>query len=195
MPTIDTSKIEGFEKMSDAEKIAALTGFEIPEAVDLSGYVKKSMFDSKCSELAAANKALKGKMTEDEAKQAEAAEKAKADQAERKKLAADLKEANQKLATMTYTNSYLAIGYDKKLAEEAAQAIVSGDMAKVFACQQKYNTAKEAEIKANLMNGDPRPGGGGGTDGKDPAVERAKELAKAVGGTNESIQKTLDYYS
>ena len=194
MPTIDTSKIEGFDKMTDAEKIAALTGFEIPEQVDLSGYVKKTMFDSKCSELAAANKALKSKMTDDEAAKAEAAEKAAADQAEREKLQADLKAANEKLAALTYTNSYLAIGFEKKLAEETAAAMVAGDMAKVIANTQKHNATREAAIKAELMNGDPRPGSGGGTDGKDAAVEKAKELAKSIGGTTESIQKTLEHY-
>ena len=66
MPNIDPSTIEGFENMSDAEKVTALLGLDIPERVDLSGYVKKDVFDKTSSELASAKKSLREKMTAEE---------------------------------------------------------------------------------------------------------------------------------
>ena len=64
MATIDTSTIEGFDGMTADEKVAALLGVQIPDAVDLSGYVKKDVFDSKASEAATLAKQLKAKTTE-----------------------------------------------------------------------------------------------------------------------------------
>lgn len=196
MPTIDTTKIENFDKMTDAEKIAALTAFEIPESVDLNGYVKKSVFDKTASDLAAAKDALRGKMTEDEAKKAERDEQAASDKAEREKLSAELEAAHKEIARMTYMNSYLAIGFDKKLAEETAAAIVTGNMAKVIENTQKHSEAQKAALKAELMNSDPKPGyGGNGTSKEDQDVAFGKEVAARVGGGAETYKQALDYYS
>ena len=70
MAKIDTSGIEGYAEMTAEQKLAALEGFDIPDP-DLSGYVKKDLFDKKASELAAAKKQLGEKMTEDEQKASE----------------------------------------------------------------------------------------------------------------------------
>ncbi len=64
MATIDTSTIEGFDGMTADEKVAALLGVEIPEAVDLSGYVVKSVFDTKATEAETATGALTAAQTE-----------------------------------------------------------------------------------------------------------------------------------
>lgn len=66
MATIDTSKIEGFDSMTSDEKVTALLGLQIPDAVDLSGYVAKSVFDTKATEAANLSKQLKAKITEAE---------------------------------------------------------------------------------------------------------------------------------
>ena len=71
MSNIDTSHIEGFDGMTAEQKVEALLKLEIPEAVDLSGFVKKSVFDAKASEAAELSKKLKGKMSEDELAEAE----------------------------------------------------------------------------------------------------------------------------
>ena len=68
---IDTSTIEGFESMTAEQKVEALLKVEVPEKVDLAGYVKKDLFDKTASELAEAKKAAKAKMTEEEAAAAE----------------------------------------------------------------------------------------------------------------------------
>lgn len=66
MATIDTSTIEGFDSMTSDEKVTALLGLQIPDAVDLSGYVAKSVFDTKATEAANLSKQLKAKITEAE---------------------------------------------------------------------------------------------------------------------------------
>lgn len=66
MATIDTSTIEGFDGMTADEKVTALLELQIPDAVDLSGYVAKSVFDTKATEAANLSKQLKAKTTEAE---------------------------------------------------------------------------------------------------------------------------------
>lgn len=194
MPYIDTSKIEGFDKMTDAEKIAALTGFEIPDAIDLSGYVKKTMFDAKCTELAAANKKLKGKMTEDEAAEAARAEKEAANKAAFDELQSKYDALQKKFTISSYKTNYLQLGYDEKSAQETAEALANGEMDKVFAANKKHAEAAAAKLKEQLMMGDPRPGTGGGSKEEDSAVKQAVELAKAQKGAEGSIRETLEHY-
>ena len=55
MAKIDVTKIEGYDTMSDADKIAALLKADIPEP-DMSGYVSKATFDKTASELASLKK-------------------------------------------------------------------------------------------------------------------------------------------
>ena len=43
---ISTDSIQGFAEMSDADKVTALLGLDVPDPVDLSGYVKKEVFDA-----------------------------------------------------------------------------------------------------------------------------------------------------
>lgn len=66
MANIDTSTIEGFDGMTADEKVTALLGLQIPGPVDLSGYVKKDVFDAKATEAASLAKQLKTKTTEAE---------------------------------------------------------------------------------------------------------------------------------
>ena len=66
MANIDTSTIEGFDGMTADEKVTALLGLQIPDPVDLSGYVKKDVFDAKAAEAASLTRQLRTKTTEAE---------------------------------------------------------------------------------------------------------------------------------
>ena len=66
MANIDTSTIEGFDSMTADEKVTALLGLQIPDPVDLSGYVKKDVFDAKAAEAASLTRQLRTKTTEAE---------------------------------------------------------------------------------------------------------------------------------
>lgn len=54
----DTIKFDGYDQMSDAEKIAAWEAAELPKP-DYTGYISKEQFDKKTSELSSANKRIK----------------------------------------------------------------------------------------------------------------------------------------
>lgn len=194
MAHIDTGKIEGYDGMTLEQKVAALTGYEIPEAPDMSKYVAKSVFDKTSSDLAKAKKDLQGKMSEDELKAAKQAEKDAEGKAAMEDLQGKYDELLKRFTVQTYKTNYISLGYDSKLAEETAEALASGDTEKVFANQKKHAEAQAARIKEELMKGDPRPSGSGGSENKDASVELAKKLASAQGGNDKNIQDTLSKY-
>lgn len=180
MPTIDTSAIEGFDALTPEQKVEALLKVDIPEKVDLSGYVKKDVFDAKASEAAELSKKLKGKLTEDEAAKL-AAEQADAETKKQiEELTKKLAEAEKRELIAGYKVKYLATpGFDETLATETAKALADGDMETVFANQQKANAAHEKAMKAEWVKSDPKPGGKGGEGGGEPDnVARAREIGK-----------------
>lgn len=141
--------IEGYENMTPEQKVAALEAYEI----DMSGYVKKDVFDKKASEAAELSKQLKSKMTEDEAKKAAEAE-------EKANLMARLEQLEHEKAVSGYTAAYLAMGYDEKLAKSAAEALAKGDMDAVFKAQSTHATTREKALRAELLKDTPDPAGG-----------------------------------
>lgn len=188
MAVIDTTQISGFESMTPEQKLDALMKFEIPEQVDMSKFVSKDTFDKKASEAANLSKQLREKMTADEAKKADD-DKALAD------LRAELETLRKDKTVSEYTAKYIALGYDKDLATETAKAMADGDMTKVFENGEKHKSAMEKKIKEDLMNKTPKPGGAGGNDKQiDPAVEKAKELAKAMNGSDKSYADIMSKY-
>lgn len=189
MPTIDTSTIEGFEAMTPEQKVEALTTFEIPERIDLSSYVKKDLFDKTSSELAEAKKAIKGKMTEDEAAKAQA-------DADMKELKDRYDELLKRSTIAENKANYLSLpGYDDKLAQEAAEALYEGDMVKVFEIQKKANEAHEKAMKAELLKETPKPGGNGGKEEKDDDnIAMARQMGKAKAEAVKSADNIFGKY-
>lgn len=186
---IDTTAIEGFESMTAEQKVEALLKVEVPEKVDLSGYIQKSQFDKVSSELAEAKKTLKGKLSEDEAAAAER-------EAKWAEMEAKLKELETEKTISTYKASYLAMpGFDEKLAEDTAKALAESDMKKVFENQQKANAAYEKKLRADLVKQDPKPDGAGGkNEEKDEAVEFAKKLGKQRADALKNANEGLKHY-
>lgn len=195
MAKIDITKIAGFDGMTADQKIEALMGLDIPDAPDMSKFIAKAQFDKLASELAENKRKLLGKMTEDEQKKAEQDEKDALLKAELEQYKTQLAEVNKKLKISDYKSQFVALGYEDKLAAETAQALVDGNMAKVFENQGKHKDALEKKIKEDLMMGDPRPAGGGSDGGKDSAVEFAKNLAKSQSDGNKAAQDAIKYYS
>ena len=149
---IDTTKIDGYDKMTIEEKLSALESFEV-EDPDYSGYVPKAQFDKTASELAGTKKQLREKMSEEEIKAKEDAEKYEAIVKERDALLREKTVAGHKA-------KYLALGYDEKLADDTAEAMVSGDLDKVFANQKKHIESVKKEIRAEEIKKTPLPEGG-----------------------------------
>lgn len=141
--------IENYETMSTEEKLAALEAYE----PDMSGYVLKTTFDKTASDLAAAKKSLKERMTEEEAQKAKEAE-------ERAALLARLEELEREKSVNGYVSSYLAMGYDEKMARSSAEALVAGDMAKVFEIQKNHAANREKALRTELLKQTPPPPAG-----------------------------------
>lgn len=181
MSTINTESIAGFGEMTAEQKVEALLSIEMP---DLSGYVKKDVFDKASSELAAAKKAIKDKMTEEE--------QAAADRDARwKEMETKLAQLEREKTESTYRAKYLSIGYDDALATETAKAMADGDMEKVFANMAKATEEQAKRIKADLLKDTPVPGGGKKTDDKPEAVKQAEALGKARADADKTSQEIL----
>lgn len=189
MSTIDVSTIEGFDAMTSEQKIAALMAYEIPDRIDMTGFIPKSQFDKTSSELADAKKQLKARMTEDEAAKAK-------ENADRKALEDKYTELLRKSTISEHTARYLAMpGYDEKLARETAEALFDGKMDVVFANQQKANEAHEKKLKADLLKQMPFPGGaGGGNSEKQGDVELARQMGKARATSLKTSDDVLKNY-
>lgn len=59
MASIDTSKIDGFDGMSADDKVKALLSYQIPDPVDMSAFVARSVLDEKSTEAAELSRQLK----------------------------------------------------------------------------------------------------------------------------------------
>lgn len=167
MAKIDVSLIKGYESMSAEEKLAALEAFDLPDP-DFSGYVKKDVFDKTASDLASIKKQLKEKLTDEEAaKQKDADERAELQSKYEKLLReTELAKHNAKL---------VALGYDEKLAAETAEAMVDGDLAKVFINQKKHLEAFEKKIRAEALKDTPKPTPDG--DSKTMTLEKLRKMS------------------
>ena len=194
MPKIDTASINGFDTMTAEEKVAALLGVEIPEQVNLSEYVKKSVFDAKASEAASLSKKLQGFMSEDD----KAKDAMQTEIEALKQKYSDLETAHN--ATLKenriaqYKANYIAQGYEEALATDTAQALEAGDMAKVFENTKKFTEGLQAKIRADIMKNDPHPGGSGDGKEKDAAIERAKKIGKEKAEERSKTADVMKHY-
>lgn len=156
MAKIDIQKIAGFDTMTPEEKIAALQDFDFPDP-DYSGYVKKDLYDKAASDVAAWKKKHHDLLSEDERKKQEEAE-------ERASMEQKLADFEKKIKISEYKAKLVSQGYDEELAAVTAAAMESGDMATVFANNQKFLDGYAKKIIADKLKRTPR-GADGGTGG------------------------------
>lgn len=168
MAKIDTSKIEGYDKMTPEQKIAALEAFDHPDP-DYTGYVKKETFDATSSELAALKKKTREQLSEEERKKQESAEKLA-------QMETELASLRKDKTVSEYKAKFLAQGYSEELAAATAAALADGDTATVFANQQKFLDEYTKTVKAENLKGTPRPPAGSGSEDGDYAkkIEEAQ---------------------
>ena len=168
MAKVDITKIEGYEGMTPEEKIKALEAYEIEDVQpDYSGYVKKDVFDKTASELAGVKKQLKEKMTDDEAAKKKEQEEREELQSKYEKLLHDSEVSKNKA-------KLLALGYEEKLADDTAEAMVTGDLEKVMANQKKHLEAVEKKVRAEALKDTPKPTGDG--DSKTMTLEKLRSM-------------------
>ena len=168
MAKVDITKIEGYEGMTPEEKIKALEAYEIEDVQpDYSGSVKKDVFDKTASELAGVKKQLKEKMTDDEAAKQKEQEEREELQSKYEKLLHDSEVSKNKA-------KLLALGYEEKLADDTAEAMVTGDLEKVMANQKKHLEAVEKKVRAEALKDTPKPTGDG--DSKTMTLEKLRGM-------------------
>lgn len=188
---INPESIQGFSEMSAEDKISALLGLDIPDPVDLTGYVKKEAFDKKASEAAEFSRQLKSKMTEEEATRAE-------QERELTEVKQKYSELLRESTIAKHTSRFQAIpGYDQKLAQAAAVALVDNDSEKLFEIQQQAAEAIEKTMRAERVSQDPKPTGTvKKSDGStNPLLEIAtamgKQKAESAAAASEGLKKFM----
>lgn len=150
---IDVSKIPGYEEMSQEEKVAALEGYEL----DVSGFVKKEVFDKTASELSDLKKKQREALSEEERKKAEADEALTDLQNKYNALLRESEISKSKA-------DYLSIGYSEELAEKAAVALADGDTKALFEVQKAAKELFATSLKQELIKGTPKPVGNGASE-------------------------------
>ena len=141
--------------VEDIEK--ALEGIEMP--TDNSAEIDrlKAALSKSNSEAADWKKQLREKMSAEEVKAKEDAEKYEEVVKERDAL---LREKT----ILGHKTKYLSLGYDETLANDTAEAMVNGDLDKVFANQKKHLESVEKKIRADVLKDTPKPEGGNGSE-------------------------------
>ena len=176
-------QIENYESMTPEEKVAALEAYE----PDMTGFVAKATFDKTASELAAAKKSLREKMSEDEAKAAKAAEEYEA-------IMAELKTLKEEKMVASYTTSYLAMGYEENLAKSTAEALAKGDMDTVFKNQKTHADVREKALRTELLKGTPSPAPGKTDTGMTKEQFSKMTLAEKAKYAQENPEAYKEFY-
>lgn len=187
---VDTSLIEGFEAMTMEQKLEALLKLDMDPTK--LGFKTQADFDKVMTENAEKKKRIKELETQGRGNDDEKT-------ALTKRLE-ELEESNKTLLRnaqiASTTSQFIGMGYDEALAKEAAEASADGDMAKLFAAQQKFIKAHDEKLKAEALKGmrPPVGGGKGGSDETDEGVKMAQTLAKARSESLKTSNDILDQY-
>lgn len=175
------------EGMTAEEITEALKGVNLVDPSKLPESVSKATFDKVSSDLAAAKKQLKEKMSEDERRAAE--QSAAAEEFEK------LKKEN---SVLRYKESFLANGYDAESASKLAEAFADGNMEEFSKISSAFMESKKKEIenaaKAELLKKTPTIHSGGGEGGKDSENSLGKQLGKQSAEALKRSQEILKKY-
>ena len=158
------------EGMSVEDIEAALAGIDLP--TDNSAEIErlKAALSKSNSEAADYKKQLREKMSEDERKAKEDAEK-------QEKLQSDYDALLRKVTISENKARLLALGYEDALAGEVAEAMADGDTEKVFAAQKKHLDSVEKKVREEVLKDTPKPTGG---SGKGKSAEDILKIADAA---------------
>lgn len=182
-----TESIAGYADMTAEEKLAALEALDQPEnKPDPEAAKLKTQLTKANTEAAELKRKLQEKMTEDEKKAAEAAE-------ESRKMMEELTTLRKEKMIASYKASYLSMGYDEATAEDTAQAMVDGDMDRVFANQKAFLETHDKAVLAGAVKTTPAPPPGAGK----PAAPKTKEEIFKIKDTLErqqAIAENMDLF-
>ena len=175
--------------MTAEEQLEALKGIELPK--DQSEEIQH--LKDRISEVNSEAKDWKDKYRstlDDATKKAQEAEE------ETKRMTDRLAQLERERAIAGYKASYLAMGYDEKLAEDTANALFDGNNEKLFENQRKHMESVEKKAREDALRGSGRPGGSGNEspDGESEAVKIAKRLGQARADADKAARAGLANY-
>ena len=143
------------EGMTLEEINTALVDFEIPSNQGEEIEKLRRALSKSNKEAADYKKQLRDKLSADELKDAEEAEK-------RQKLQNDYDALLRRVSISENKARLLALGYEDALADETATAVVDDDLELDVANQKKHLDSVEKRVRAEVLKGTPRPTGDGG---------------------------------
>lgn len=184
----DWTKVAGYrEDMTAEEKVELLKGFDNEAPNPGEGYVSKKLYDTVASDLSAAKKQLKERMTADEQAQLE-----------REAAFNALKQENETLrherALGEFKAKLLEAKYSAEDAANLAKAAADGKMDVFMAALAKANATVEQKLRTEILKDTPRPGAGVGTQDTDKATELALSIAKSNAQTEKHTSDVLSHY-
>ena len=145
---------DAYKENMTAEEIAkALEGIEAPADNSTEMEKLKNALSKSNSEAAGYKKQLNEKLSADELKAKEDAEKAE-------KLQNDYDALLKQVTISENKSKLLGLGYDDSLAKDTAEAMTNGEIDKVFANQKKHLESVEKKIRADILKSTPKPDGG-----------------------------------
>ena len=152
------------EDMTNDEIVEALANVSLPQ--DNSDELKryKDAVSKANSEAADYKRKLKERMSEEEKKASEDAERYA-------KLEAENKELNRRILVADYTSKFLASGMDQEMASKSAEAAFNGDFDTVIANFNTQMASVRETVKAELLNSTPSLVGGNDTKVKDYSTD------------------------
>lgn len=176
----DWTTVEGYkDDMSADEKLALLENYEAPKAEPAEpkteqkpagdnpapkpGFISKREFDKLASDLAAAKKQLRSRMSEEEQREAERQAAIEAQEEE-------LKTLRREKAMSAHKASFMGLGLEEALANDAAKALVDGESDELFGVLKRYQTGYEKTLRAKILAETPKP-----PAGEDPNGEEARK--------------------
>ncbi len=166
---LDITKITGYKEGMTAEEQLKLV---LNHDIDMSGYVKKDVADKYASEAADFKKKYTATLSESERKDTEAADRFK-------EMETELASLKREKTISKYTADYIALGFDKKLADETAAALADGKNDVVFENMAKHQKNLESKLKGELLQNTPKPGASAAsTGGVDYAAQAKAALDK-----------------
>lgn len=115
---------------------------------------------------------LRDKLSDDEKKKTEEAEKLD-------KIIKENEELKRSISISEKKSKLIGMGYDEKMADETATAMIDGNLDKVLENQSKYLETQKKVIETDLLKKTPRPNGGNGGDG-DNGLDYGKMINEAL---------------
>lgn len=169
---IDTTKIEGYADMTPEQKVQALEAYEveIPAVPDTGAELTrlKTALSRANGEAADWKKKFRETQTEAERAAAERQEQIDAIVAENAQLKADRR-------TATYTQRFMALGYDQDSAAYMASVLPDGVGDDYFERQKVFLDSRERAVEARILTKQPEL-----TPGTPPTKESVEDQAVAA---------------